>query len=91
MIAEITDEDGIQTGRRREGSFYSVWGLLNQASSGLGMAIIPLFLLLGRSKSDPHGPLGVRLLGLLGGIFLLISYMIFQQYKSKPMRTKIIE
>ena len=81
MIAEITDEDEVRTGHRREGSFYSVWGLLNQASSGLGMALIPLFLLLGRSKSDPQGPLGVRLLGLAGGILLLISFWVFRYYK----------
>src|SRR5258706_13817705 len=60
MIAEITDHDEQLTGQRREGSFYSIWGLLNQVSSGLGLAIIPLVLLLGRSTSDPHGPVGVR-------------------------------
>ena len=83
MIAEITDDDEVVTGHRREGSFYSMWGLLNQAASGLGLTIIPMFLLLGRSKTDPHGPLGVRLLGLLGGILLLIAYWVFQHYKVK--------
>jgi len=81
MVAEITDYDELLTGQRREGSFYSVWGLLNQASSGLGLAIIPLFLLLGRSKLDPQGPLGVRLLGVFGGLLLLVSFWVFQQYK----------
>ena len=83
MIAEITDQDEAVTGHRREGSFYSVWGLLNQVSSGLGMTIIPLFLLLGRSRSDPNGPLGVRLLGVLGGVILLISFFIYQRPKSQ--------
>ena len=81
MIAEITDYDEHLTGQRREGSFYSVWGFLNQAASGLGLAIIPLFLLLGRSKLDPQGPLGVRLLGLFGGVLLLISFWVFRYYK----------
>ena len=81
MVAEITDYDEHLTGQRREGSFYSVWGLLNQASSGLGLAIIPLFLLLGRSKLDPQGPLGVRLLGLFGGLLLLVSFWVFHFYK----------
>jgi len=81
MIAEITDYDEHLTGQRREGSFYSVWGLLNQASSGLGLAIIPIFFLLGRSKLDPQGPLGVRLLGLFGGLLLLTSFWIFRYYK----------
>jgi len=81
MIAGITDQDEKLTGQRREGSFYSIWGFLNQASSGLGLAIIPLFLLLGRSKLDSQGPLGVRLLGVLGGLILLASYWIFNQYQ----------
>lgn len=80
LIAKITDNDERLTGQRREGSFYSVWGLLNQASSGLGLAVIPLFLLLGRSKLDPQGPLGVRLLGLAGGILLLIAFWVFHYY-----------
>ena len=83
MIAEITDYDERLTGQRREGSFYSVWGLLNQVSSGLGLAIIPLFLLLGRSRSDPQGPLGVRLLGVVGGILLLSAFWIFGQFKKE--------
>jgi GPH family glycoside/pentoside/hexuronide:cation symporter len=81
MAAEITDHDEVLTGQRREGSFYSVWGLLNQVSSGLAAGIIPLFLLLGRSKLDPNGPLGVRLLGLAGGILLFASFWVFRQYK----------
>lgn len=83
MVAEITDADERLTGQRREGSFYSVWGLLNQVSSGLGLAIIPLFLLLGRSRSDPQGPLGVRLLGLAGGLILFAAFWVFRQYQSE--------
>jgi Na+/melibiose symporter and related transporters len=81
IIAEIIDNDEQLTKQRREGSFYSVWGVLNQVSSGLATAIVPLFLLVGRSKFDPQGPLGVRLLGLFGGFLLLISFWGFHQYK----------
>lgn len=81
IAAEITDDDERRTGQRREGSFYSVWALLGQVSSGLATAAIPLFLLLGRSQFDPHGPLGVRLLGLAGGGFLLASFWVFRKYK----------
>ena len=86
MIAEITDHDEQLTGQRREGSFYSIWGLLNQVSSGLGLAIIPLVLLLGRSRSDPQGPLGVRLLGVIGGLLLFVSFWVFRQYKSEGIK-----
>jgi GPH family glycoside/pentoside/hexuronide:cation symporter len=87
MAAEITDHDEVLTGQRREGSFYSVWGLLNQAASGLAAGIIPLFLLLGRSRLDPNGPLGVRLLGLAGGILLLVSFLVFGGYNLEKRGT----
>jgi len=81
MLAEITDNDHHMTGQRREGSYYSVWGLLNQASSGFALAVIPLFLLLGRSKLDPQGPLGIRLLGMLGGLLLFAAFAVLGKYK----------
>ncbi len=81
IAAEITDDDERRTGQRREGSFYSAWGLIGQVASGLATAAIPLFLLLGRSQFDPQGPLGVRLLGLAGGGLLLASFWVFRRYK----------
>jgi glycoside/pentoside/hexuronide:cation symporter, GPH family len=80
IAADITDMDEKVTGRRREGSFYAFWGLLDQLSSGIGSALLPLFLLLGRSNTDPHGPIGVRLLGGIGGLLLLVGFLIFRQY-----------
>ncbi len=83
IAAEITDLDEKATGRRREGSFYAVLGLLDQLTSGIGSAVLPLFLLLGRSASDVRGPLGVRLLGLAGGALMLTAFLVFQRYPSK--------
>ncbi len=84
IAAEITDWDERLSGQRREGMFYAFWGLLDQLASGLGLAIIPLFLLLGRSAGEPHGPLGVRLLGLAGGMALLLAFLIFRRYPTSP-------
>ena len=81
MIAELTDHDEHVTGQRREGSLYSVMGMLNQISSGVATAVIPLFFLLGRSQTDAQGPMGVRLLGLISGLLLLISFCILCPYK----------
>lgn len=81
IAADITDADARATGQRREGSYYSTLGLLDQASSGLGTVLIPLFLLLGRSNSDAHGPLGVRLLGIAGGLTLFAAFLIFRKYE----------
>ncbi|MGD2165453.1 MAG: MFS transporter [Anaerolineae bacterium] len=78
--AEITDHDQELTGQRREGAYYATWGLLDQAINGVASALLPLLLLLGRSQSDPRGPLGVRLVGPLGGTMMLAAFLIFQKY-----------
>lgn len=83
--AEIADHDAALTGQRREGLYYATWGLLDQVANGIVAALLPLLLLLGRSHSDPHGPLGVRLIGLVGGLSMLVAFFIFLRY---PFRGK---
>ncbi len=83
--AEIADHDAVLTGQRREGLYYATWGLLDQVVNGVAAALLPLILLLGRSQSDPNGPLGVRMIGVAGGVMLLAAFAIFLRY---PFRRK---
>jgi len=81
--AEIIDYDEKLTGQRREGVYYATWGVLDQVINGVVAALLPLLLLLGRSRYDPNGSLGVRMVGVLGGILLFIGFLIFMHY---PLR-----
>jgi GPH family glycoside/pentoside/hexuronide:cation symporter len=81
--AEVTDYDEDLTGQRREGTYYATWGLLDQVINGVASAMLPLILLLGRSQSDPQGPLGVRLIGPLSGVMMFAAFLIFLKY---PLR-----
>jgi len=81
--AEITDYDAEQSGERREGTFYATWGLLDQAINAVAAALLAWLLLLGRSRTDPYGPLGVRLVGVIGGVFMFVAFLIFLRY---PLR-----
>ncbi len=83
FAADITDYDEELTGQRREGAYYATWGLLDQAINGAASALLPLILLLGRSQSDPQGPLGVRLIGPLGGVMMFAAFLIFLRYPSR--------
>ncbi|MBN1936565.1 MAG: MFS transporter [Anaerolineae bacterium] len=83
--AEIVDYDEQLTGQRREGLYYSVWGLLDQVVNGLVAALLPVILLLGRSRGDPNGPLGVRMVGMFGGALMLVGFLVFLNY---PLRQK---
>jgi Na+/melibiose symporter-like transporter len=81
--AEITDHDAALTGQRREGTYYATWGMLDQIVNGVVAAAVPLLLLLGRSRSDPRGPLGVRMVGVIGGVLMFAAFVIFMNY---PLR-----
>lgn len=83
FIAEVTDYDEALTGQRREGTYYAAWRVLDHVIIGAASALLPLLLLLGRSRSDPHGPLGVRMVGVVGGAFILIAFLLFLHY---PLR-----
>jgi len=78
--AEVTDHDAALTGQRREGTYYATWGLLDQVINGVVLGALPLLLTLGRSRADPRGPLGVRLVGAIGGCMFLIAFLIFTRY-----------
>jgi len=86
--AEITDYDEKLTGQRREGVYYAAWGLFDQVINGVASAVVPLVLLLGRSRSDPHGPLGVRVIGVLGGVMMFVAFLIFLRY---PLRGRALK
>jgi GPH family glycoside/pentoside/hexuronide:cation symporter len=83
LAAEVTDYDEQLTGQRREGAYYASWGLLDNLVSGAASALVPLLLLLGRSRSDLHGPLGVRMIGLVSGVMMLAAFFVFLRY---PLR-----
>jgi len=81
--AEIANYDTQLTGQHREGTYYALWGLLDQAVNGAAAALLPIILLLGRSRLDPQGPLGVRLVGIIGGVMMVVGFLIFLNY---PLR-----
>jgi len=80
ILAEISDKDAKLTGHNREGSYYGALGVMEQVSSGGASALLPLFLLLGRSHDDPNGPLGIRVLGFAGGLAMLIAFILYRSY-----------
>jgi GPH family glycoside/pentoside/hexuronide:cation symporter len=83
FAAEIVDYDETLTGQRREGAYYSSWSLLGQVISGAAAMALSLLFLLGRSQVDIHGPLGVRLTGLIGGVLMFAAFLLFFKY---PLR-----
>jgi zinc transporter ZupT len=63
-------------------------GLLDHLVTGAALALLPLLLLLGRSHTDPLGPLGVRMVGVVGGVMMLAAFFLFLRY---PLRRRSSE
>ena len=42
-----------------------------------------MILLLGRSRTAPQGPLGVRMVGVVSGVLIGVGFLIFLRY---PLR-----
>ena len=82
--AEITDYDEQLTGQRREGIYYATWGLFDQVINGAAAALLPLILLLGSSHTAPQGALGVRLVGPICGVMMLVAFLVFRRYPLRP-------
>jgi len=82
--AEITDYDEQLTGQRREGIYYATWGLFDQVINGAAAALLPMLLLLGNSHTDPRGALGVRLVGPICGLMMLVAFLVFRRYPLRP-------
>ncbi|MBN1890883.1 MAG: MFS transporter [Thermoflexales bacterium] len=85
FTAEVTDYDEELTGQRREGAYYAAWGLLDEVVNSAALALLPLLLLLGRSRTDPYGPLGVRMIAVLGSVLSLVAFFVFLRY---PLRDR---
>jgi GPH family glycoside/pentoside/hexuronide:cation symporter len=80
FVAEVTDYDETLTGQRREGTYYATLGFVDHIANSITLAFLPLLLLLGRGQSDLHGPLGVRMVGIVGGVMMLAAFMLFLRY-----------
>lgn len=81
IVAEI-----IADSPEQQGPLYAFGNLVDQLASGLALAIIPFFMILGRGTTDPTGPLGILLLAPMGAAFLLAAFFVFGHYKVNNTR-----
>jgi GPH family glycoside/pentoside/hexuronide:cation symporter len=75
IISEIIDEDEILTGYRREGMYFGVQGLLERIPSGLSGFVLGLWITY--LYYPTLNNLYIRLLGVVGGVSVLITAILF--------------
>ncbi|MBN2004792.1 MAG: MFS transporter [Anaerolineae bacterium] len=83
FIAEIIDRDAEVVGERREGMYYAAMDSVDSIVYSVIAMIPPLLLLLGRSHTDSSGPLGIRLVGVVGGVMAFLALLVFRLYPAQ--------
>jgi glycoside/pentoside/hexuronide:cation symporter, GPH family len=77
LIADIIDYDNLRTRLRREATYYGAQNFVEKATSALAPLILGALLELGRTAEDP---LGVRLVGPVAAVLVLVAYLCFRRY-----------
>lgn len=77
IMADIIDYDALRTGMRREALYYSTQNLMEKTVVALHAAILAGLLILGGTSEDP---LGIRLVGPVAGLSILVAYIVFRGY-----------
>lgn len=77
LTADIIDFDSLQTGFRREATYYGAQNFVEKTTSALAPLILGILLELGRTAEDP---LGVRLVGPVAALLVLLGYLPFRRY-----------
>lgn len=77
LLADICDWDAIQTGMHREATFFGGVTVVEKTAGSFAPLLLGLVLLLGNTPDDP---LGVRLVGPVAGLIVLVGYLIFRRF-----------
>jgi GPH family glycoside/pentoside/hexuronide:cation symporter len=76
FVADIVDDDEWRTGLRREGIYYGVEETITKAGYALSAAVFGLTL--DRFGFSAAEPLGIRLIGPIAGLGILIGLAVFR-------------
>jgi GPH family glycoside/pentoside/hexuronide:cation symporter len=77
LTADIIDYDSLRTGLRREATYYGTQNFVEKTTSALAPLLLGGLLYLGHSADDP---LGVRLVGPLAALLVLVAWLSFRRY-----------
>lgn len=77
LTADIIDYDSLQTGLRREATYYGAQNFVEKTTSALAPLLLGALLALGHTSDDP---LGIRLVGPAAALLVLVAWLTFRRY-----------
>jgi len=85
ILAEIAEQDAIDTGENREGMFFAVKFLFVKLGQTLGIALFAFLTVYGK---DPGHDYGLRLNGICGFVLCLIAFVFFTRFREEHQQVK---
>jgi GPH family glycoside/pentoside/hexuronide:cation symporter len=77
LTADIIDYDSLETGLRREATYYGTQNFVEKTTSALSPLLLGGLLELGRTADDPFG---IRLVGPIAAVLALVAFLAFRSY-----------
>ncbi len=74
LMADVIDYDELRTGQRREAIYYGMQETMKKAAFALSTGVFSLVLTLGYTADNP---IGIRLLGPVAALAVLVGFVIF--------------
>jgi Na+/melibiose symporter-like transporter len=78
LTADVIDDDSKTTKQRREATYLGASSFVERTATSLAPLIVVLLRLLGDTRGHT---LGVRLVGVVGGLIIFAAYLVFRRYE----------
>ncbi len=82
IVADIAEHDALKTGSHREGIYYGARTFMQKIGQMIAMLVFTSLLVLGK---DVGNDLGLRISGLVAGVFCLGGLYLFSRYDEKQV------
>jgi glycoside/pentoside/hexuronide:cation symporter, GPH family len=97
IVADVFDEDELESGRRREGAFFGVWTLAMKLGMAAGVALAGILLpslgyVPGLERQAPETILALKLAwGPLAATFFLVAFLVVRKFPLTRERHREIQ
>ncbi len=78
LTADLADHDAVETGMRREATYYGSQNFVERSAGSLTPLLLSGLLLMGNTAENPWG---IRLVGPVAGVLVLVGYVLFRPYR----------
>ena len=85
VLSDIIQADSIKTGVNREGIYSAIKTFFEKIAYAIALVVVSSVLAIGAVGDDQVGMQGIKLTGLIAGIFCVLATIFFVLYKDKDV------